>query len=82
MVAIFYEKAPMEIMLTASDGRAIVIKSTLIPIKSTRTSGGVQIISLKAGQTLKSATVNPEEIPESVKGLKKIKIPATGVSLG
>ena len=25
---------------------------------------------------------NPEEIPESVKGLKKIKIPATGVSLG
>ena len=82
VVAIFYEKAPMEIMLTASDGRAIVIKSTLIPIKSTRTSSGVQIISLKAGQTLKSATVNPEEIPENVKGLKKIKIPATGVSIG
>ncbi len=82
VIAVFYEKAPMDILLTASDNRAIVIKSTLIPIKSTRTSGGVQLISLKAGQTLKSATVDPEKIPENVKGLKKIKVPATGVSLG
>ena len=79
IVAAFYEKAPMDIMLTSSDNRAIVIKSTLIPIKSTRTSGGVQLISLKAGQTLVKATLNPD--PDTVKGLKKIKIPAAGVPL-
>ncbi len=82
VVAAFYEKAPMEIMLTTSDNRAIVVKSSLIPIKSTRTSSGVQVISLKAGQKLVSATADPEKIPDDVKGLKKIKIPAAGVSLG
>ena len=81
VVAAFYEKSPTDILITTSDNRGIVIKSTLIPIKSTRTSNGVQVISLKAGQTVKSATVNPDEIPENVKGIKKIKIPATGVSL-
>ena len=81
MVAAFYEKAPMEILLKTSDNRGIVIKSSLIPAKTTRTSNGVQLISLKAGQTVVSATVTPEEIPENIKGLKKIKIPATGVNL-
>ena len=81
IVAAFYEKAPMDIMLTSSDNRAIVIKSTLIPIKSTRTSSGVQLMTLKAGQTLTAATTDPEKIPDSGKSLKKIKIPAAGVPL-
>ena len=82
IVAAFYEKTPMDIMLTSTDNRAIVIKSSLIPIKSTRTSGGVQLMSLKAGQKLVSATNDPEKIPDSGQGLKKIKIPAAGVNLG
>ena len=81
IVAAFYEKAPMEVLLTASDQRAIVIKSSLIPLMSTRTSNGVTLMSLKKGETLTGATVNPEEFPEDAKGLKKIKIPATGVLL-
>ena len=81
IVAAFYEKAPLDILLTTSDNRGIVIKSSLIPEKTTRTSSGVQVITLKAGQTLKSATVTPEEIPENVKGIRKIKIPAAGVAL-
>ena len=68
-------------LLTASDQRAIVIKSSLIPLMSTRTSNGVTLMSLKKGETLTGATVNPEEFPEDAKGLKKIKIPATGVLL-
>ena len=81
IVAAFYEKAPMDILIKTTDNRGIVIKSSLIPTKSTRTSSGVQVISLKAGQTVQSATVTPDEIPENVKGIKKIKIPAMGVSL-
>ncbi len=81
VVAAFYEKAPMDIMLVSSDNRAIVIKSSLIPQMATRTSGGVTLMSLKKGQTLVSATTNLDSIPDGAKSLKKIKIPATGVLL-
>ncbi len=81
IVAAFYEKAPMEIMITSSDNRAILIKSSLIPIMATRTSGGVTLMSLKKGQTVVAATNDPEKIPSDAKGLKKVKIPATGTLL-
>ncbi len=81
VVAAFYEKAPMEIMITSSDNRAILIKSSLIPIMATRTSGGVTLMVLKKGQTVVSATCDPEKIPADAKGLKKVKIPATGTLL-
>ena len=81
VVAAFYEKSPMEIMITSSDGRAILIKSSLIPIMATRTSGGVTLMSMKKGVKVVSATNDPTKIPEDAKGLKKIKIPTTGVLL-
>ncbi|MBQ8340858.1 MAG: hypothetical protein IJY22_00600, partial [Clostridia bacterium] len=81
IVAAFYEKSPMEIMLISSDNRAIVIKSSLIPQMATRTSSGVTLMSLKKGQTLIRATTDLESIPDGAKSLKKIKIPATGVPL-
>ncbi len=81
IVAAFYEKAPMELMLISSDNRAIVIKSSLIPLMSTRTSGGQTLMSLKKGQTLVRATNDLSSIPEGNASLKKIKIPATGVPL-
>ncbi len=79
VVAAFYEKSPMDIMITSSDGRAILIKSSLIPIMATRTSGGVTLMSMKKGVKIVSATNDPKKIPEDAKGLKKIKIPTTGV---
>ncbi len=81
VVAAFYEKAPMDLMLVSSDNRAIVIKSSLIPVMATRTSGGVQVMTLKPGQTLVSATNDLSAIPDGSKSLKKIKIPAAGVAL-
>ena len=79
VVAAFYEKSPMDIMITSSDGRAILIKSSLIPVMATRTSGGVTLMSMKKGVKVVSATNDPTKIPEDAKGLKKIKIPTTGV---
>ncbi len=81
VVAAFYEKSPMDIMITSSDGRAILIKSSLIPIMATRTSSGVTLMSMKKGIKVVSATNDPKKIPEDAKGLKKIKIPSTGVLL-
>ena len=76
--AVFYEKEkePYEILLISSADRAIVIKTSLIPIKNTRTSAGVSLMTLKKGQTLVECS---DKIDESyAKGYRKLKIPASG----
>ena len=69
------DKKPREIMLISSDNRAIAIKTALIPQKTTRTSSGVTLMTLKKGQTVTAVQVDVED----TKGYKKTKIPATGV---
>ena len=81
VVAAFYEKEPFELLLVSSDNRGIVIKSSLIPVMSTRTSGGVTLMSLKAGQTVVRASRDLSSLADGSRGLKKLKIPATGVPL-
>ncbi len=78
--SVFYEKEkePFEIMLIGSDDRAIIIKSSLIPLKNTRTSGGVTLISLKKGVTLKTCLSTFDEYYDTAKGYRKLKIPASG----
>lgn len=80
-VAAFYETAPMELLLVSSEKRGIVIKSSLIPVMNTRTSGGVQLMTLKKGQKLVAASTDLSSLPDGAKGLKKLKIPATGVPM-
>jgi len=79
--AVFYEteKDPIDILLVSDAERAIVIKSSLIPSKTTRTSGGVTLMTMKKGNKLLYATAN---IPEAyAKGYKKLKIPASGQTI-
>ena len=71
------EKKPRDIMLISSDNRAIVIKTSLIPQKNTRTSSGVTLMTLKKGQTVTAVQLDVEDS----KGYKKTKIPATGTPL-
>ncbi len=80
IAAVFYEveKDPYDIMLISSDDKAIVIKTSLIPIKNTRTSGGVTLMTLKKGSVLVEGLKDFEDKYDTSKGFKKIKIPATG----
>ncbi len=80
IVGVFYEKEkePYEIMLVSSVDRAIVLKTSLIPAKATKTSGGVTLMTLKKGQKLTRALSNFESIYENTKGYRKLKIPASG----
>ena len=77
---VFYEKEkePFEIMLVNSEDRAIIIKTSLIPVKNTRTSGGVTLMTLKKNQVLTECTKSFDEYYDTAKGYKKLKIPATG----
>ena len=75
------DKTPIDILMISSADRAILIKSSLIPQKTTRTSGGVQLFALKRGQTLKLALSDFGDNFQNVKSYRKLKIPATGTLL-
>ena len=76
-VAAFYEKEkePFELLLINNADRAAVIKTSLIPKMSTRTSGGNQVVAMKKGQSLQLATDQLDGY--ELKGLRRTKLPAT-----
>ena len=82
IVAAFYEEnnKPIDIMMVNSADRAIVFKSSLIPEKSTRTAGGVSLMTLKKDQIVTSA-VSEFQDKEDTKGYRKLKLPAAGALL-
>ena len=80
IVGVFYESDPVDILLISSDNKAIVVKSSLIPIKATRSATGVSLFTLKKGNKIVSAAVGFEDKFDS-KGYKKLKIPASGVAI-
>jgi hypothetical protein len=81
-VAAVYEADPVDLLLVSDAGRAILIRSTLVPQKATRTAGGVTLFTLKAGQKLQEV-FHGEAISQidGASKCKKIKIPAVGVAL-
>lgn len=83
IVAVFseQEKKPFDIMLTSSEDRAIIFKSSLIPVKATKTASGVQLMTLKKNHKIVKAISDFDNTSDATKGYKKIKLPATGVLL-
>ena len=82
IVAVFTEtdKKPIDILMISSLDRTILIKSSLIPVKTTRTSGGVQLMTLKKGHLAKAVSDFGENY-QNVKSYRKLKIPASGTLL-
>ena len=79
IVAIFYEKEPIDLLLITNQQKAIQISSSLIPVKTTRSSQGVTLMNLKADQKVCEAVLASTRDTSKTKGIRKIKIPATGV---
>ena len=80
IVGILREDEPTDFLLFSSDKKGIQLSSTLVPLKTTRTAGGVTLFSLKKNAKLLAVSSDLSLVKEE-KSLKKIKIPATGVSL-
>ena len=59
--------------------KAILIKSSLISLKNTRSSQGTTLMTLKGDQKVTRAVLATEE--DASKGYRKIKVPAVGVNL-
>lgn len=78
LVAAFYEEEPFNIALVTDAKRAILFSTKLIPLKPTRTAGGVTLFSLKKGQKIAAAFREADSPYESISKYRKIKLPATG----
>ncbi len=81
LVGVFYETEPMDLLLVNNSGKAILIRSDLIPEKATRTAAGSALFAMKPEQTLAEATSTPQSRYEGYEKCRKLKLPATGNSV-
>lgn len=77
LVAAIYESEPFELLIGTKSGKGCIINSKLIPVKSTRTSSGVTLVTLKKDDEVTFALKDFEKEFSDVAGLRKMKIPAT-----
>ena len=80
-VGIFFESQPMDLFLENSVGRGILISSSLIPEKATRSAAGVTLFSLKKGVTVTKAAAGEAIDMRFASKCRKNKIPATGIAI-
>ena len=83
LVGAFYEKdKPIQIFLRSDTDRGILIKSDVIPDKSTRTASGSQIMQFpKKSGKIELATDRIASLGADVSKCKKTSIPSTGTIL-
>lgn len=82
IVGAFCETDASEILIVNSDNKGIIIKPSIIPEKVTKTSAGVSVMTLKKDQRVVKVILDPDKVAfGDVKGINKIKIPATAVAL-
>lgn len=84
LVGVVYEDSkPVNIFIRSDAGRGMLIKSSLIPVKSTRTAAGVQIMKLpKKGVKIDLVTDRIDDVGQDALKCKKLAIPSTGSPLG
>ncbi len=80
--AIYEGKDAKQIFIRSTADRGMLIKSSLIPVKATRTAAGVQIMQLpKKGVMVELVTDMLDSIGSDAAKCKKNAIPSTGTSL-
>lgn len=80
IVSVFYEDEPFDLLLISAQKKGILINTSLIPEKTTRTAAGVQLFTLKKGSTVTAALRDFSEFPSAAK-CRKQKIPASGIAI-
>ncbi len=78
IVKIFHLMEDTDILVRSSGNRAVLVNTTEIAEKTTRSTQGVQVMTLKAKQVVVSAEIPQGELLESVQGFRIKTIPAAG----
>lgn len=81
IAAIIYEHEPIDILIENSAGKGILINTSLIPMKTTRSSAGVTLFNMKKDVKVTSVTCGDRLDRDKASRCRKNKIPATGISL-
>ena len=76
LVAAIYESEPFDLLIGTKSGKGAIINTKLLPIKTTRTSIGSTLVTLKAGDEVTFALKDFEKAYPETTGLRKTKIPA------
>ena len=80
--AIYEGKDPKPVFIRSDAGRGMLIKSSIVPVKSTRTASGVQIMQLpKRGVKVELVTDRIEAFGQDASKCKKNASPSPGTSL-
>lgn len=80
--AVYEGNKPVNVFIRSDADKGMLIKSSVIPEKATRTSSGTQIMQLpKKKGKVEFVTDRIEELGEDATKCRKIAIPSTGVSI-
>ena len=79
IVSIYFEDTKLYILLKDNKGKAILVSSNLISSKSTRTSNGNIVFSIKKGDKIVGTKLISESNLVKYQKFKKNKIPSKGV---
>lgn len=83
IVRAIWETQETDVLLLSNDDRGMLISSKLIPQKTTRSAGGVTLMNLRKNQKVGRVCTGAElEAFASAQRIRKLKIPATPVSIG
>lgn len=81
IAAILYEHEPFDIFLENSAGKGILINSSLIPQKTTRSSSGVILFNMKSEFRITGVESGEAIDMDKLARCRKNKIPATGIAV-
>ena len=77
--AVYEGDKPVNLFIRSDAGRGMLIKSSLVPVKATRTAAGVQVMKLaKKGVKVDLVTDRIEDIGQDALKCKKLALPSNG----
>ena len=77
-IAHVFEGENAEFLLLSSDNKALIVNSELIPSKTTRTTVGVETMTLPKGRELAKVVKTPGALYQNTEQYRKTKIPVRG----
>ncbi len=81
VVGMLHIKGDTELLLKSSNGRALVVNTDKVPLKTTRSTQGVNVLTAKKGSTLKEVQTVYDAALANVSRYRTKTIPAAGAIL-
>ena len=78
LVAVFYVKADCELLLKASSQRMLLVNTALIPVKTTKSTQGVQVMTLRKNAFVEQAVEYKDDMLTSPHRYRAKNYPAAG----